>query len=85
MLPKTSKKHKNLMKKKVLFNERISKIEHGSSTLLVMSAASEMSRECNVLLAFYSRLAEMVSSKRSTGYNITVARIRRKITFSLVK
>ena len=63
------------MEKKSLYNERIIEIEHGSFTPLVMSATSGMGRECK---KFYSRLTEMISSKRGIVYSITVAWIRRK-------
>ena len=39
-------------------------------------------RECK---KFYSRLAEMISKKRKTNYNVTITWIRRKIAFSLIK
>ena len=49
---------------------------------MVMLATRGIGRESK---KFYSRSAEMISSKRVTSYNITVAWIRRKITFSLIK
>ena len=48
---------------------------------MVMSATGGMGQEWK---KFYSWLAETISSKRGTGHNITVAWIRRKITFSLI-
>ena len=65
----------NEKEKKGLYNERIIEIEHRSFTPLSMSATGGMGRECK---KFYSRLAEMISSKRNTGYNITVAWIRKR-------
>ena len=52
--------------------------ERGRFTPLVMPATGGMGRECK---DFYSHLPEMISSRRGTGYNITVA----KITLSLIK
>ena len=57
------------------------KIEHGSFTPLVMSAAGGMGQEWKKIL----RSAEMINSKRGTDYNITVAWLRKTITFSLIK
>ena len=65
----------NEKEKKGLYNERIIEIEHRSFTPLLMSATGGMGRECK---KFYSGLAEMISSKRNTGYNITVAWIRKR-------
>ena len=67
-----------MKKKRRGYNERVIEIEHGSFTPLLMSATCGMGRECK---KFYSCLAEMISVKRGTGYNITVA----WITFSLIK
>lgn len=53
-----------------------------SFTTLMMSATGGMGRECQ---KFYLHSTEMISSKKGTGYNITVARIRRQITFLLIK
>ena len=44
--------------------------ERGRFTPLVMPATGGMGRECK---DFYSHLPEMISSRRGTGYNITVA------------
>ena len=68
--------------KKKTYNERILQVEHGSFTPLVMSATGGMSRECK---KFYSRLAEVISKKRKTNYNLTITWIPRKIAFSLIK
>ena len=72
----------NKKEKKKFYNERIIKIKHGSFIPLVMSATGEMGRGCK---KFYSRLTDMISRSRGAGYNITVARIRRKITFLLMQ
>ena len=71
----------NKKEKKKFYNERIIKIKHGSFIPLVMSATGEMGRGCK---KFYSRLTDMIRRSRGAGYNITVARIRRKITFLLM-
>ena len=47
-----------------------------------MLVTREMSRECK---KFYSGLAEMISKKRKTNYNVTIMWIRRKIEFLLIK
>ena len=72
----------NEKENKRLYNERIIEIEHGSFIPLMMSAVGGMSLERK---KFYSRLAETISAKRGTGYNITVTWLRRKITFSFIK
>ena len=72
----------NEKEKKKTCNERILQVEHGSFTPLVMLVTREMSRECK---KFYSGLAEMISKKRKTNYNVTIMWIRRKIEFLLIK
>ena len=72
----------NEKEKKKRYNERSLQVEHGSFTLLVMSATEGMSRECK---KFYSRLAEMICKKSKTNCNVTIISIRRKIQFSLIK
>ena len=69
----------NEREKNKLYNERILQIELAP---LVMSATVEMGRECK---KFYPRLAEMISYKRGISYSVIAARVRRKITFSLIK
>ena len=72
----------NEKEKKKRYNERSLQVEHGSFTLLVMSATEGMSRECK---KFYSRLAEMICKRRKANYNVAITWIRRKIAFSLIK
>ena len=80
MLTQTSLNVKKENKK--LCNERIIETEHGSFIPLLMSAIGGMGQECK---KFYSCLAETISSKRGTGYNIIVAWIRRMILFSFIR
>ena len=61
---------------------RITEIEYGSFTPLMMSPTGGIDQECKKL---YSHSAEMISSKKGTGYNINVAWIRRQIIFVLIK
>ena len=72
----------NKREKKKLYNKRILQIEHRSFMPLVMSATGGMGGEYN---KFYALLAEMISYKRGTGYNVIASRVRRKITFLLIK
>ena len=48
----------------------------------VMSFTSVLNRECK---KFYQCLAEMIRSKRGTGYKIVVACIKNKVTSSFKK
>ena len=83
MLTQTSQEYMNLLKnKKRLYNVRITEIEKGKFSPLIMSPTGGIGQECK---KFYSRSAEMISSKKGTGYNIVVAWIRRQITFPLIK
>ena len=61
---------------------RITEIEYRSFTPLMMSPTGGIGQECKKL---YSHSAEMISSKKGTGYNINVAWIRRQIIFLLIK
>ena len=72
----------NEKEKKKYYNERIMQTEHGSFTLLVMSATGGMSRECR---KFYVRLSEMISEKRDVSYRTIATWIKRNITFLLMK
>ena len=65
----------NEKEKKSAYNERVQEIEHGSFTPVVMSATGGMARECS---KFYSE-------KRDQPYSVIASRIRRKISFSLIR
>ena len=57
-------------------------VEHGTFTPFVMSATGGMRRESS---KFYSRLSELISEKRESGYSIVATWIRQKIIFALIK
>ena len=72
----------NEKEKKRLYNERITQVEHGTFTPLVMSTTGGMGRE---LLTFNSWLPELISEKRESSYSIVATWIRRKFIFALIK
>ena len=63
------------------YEKRITDIEHGSFTPLVMSATGGLGTSAGV---FYKRLAPMISQKHSSPYCETMKMIRCKLAFSLV-
>ena len=76
-----NEKEKNEKEKKKQYNERVLQIEYGSFTPLVMSANGGFAREAK---KFYSRLAELVASKRNIQYSVASVWIKRKISFSFM-
>jgi len=71
----------NEKEKKKSYNERILNIEQGSFTPLVMTANGGFGRECS---KFYSRLAELIATKRKKHVSIVSAWVKRKVMFSLI-
>ena len=71
----------NEREKKRQYNERILEVEHGSFTLLVMTALGCMGREAS---KFYSRLSESIAEKRKERYTVIKNWISQKISFALV-
>lgn len=68
--------------KKRAYDQRVREIEHGSFTPLVMSITGGMSSSATI---FYSRLAGMISEKRSEAYSKVMNLIRCRIRFSLLR
>ena len=68
--------------KKRKYNKRIQMVDHGSFTPLIFGVNGGMSRETEI---FVSKLADKISTKKSTTKSETVAWIRRKIQFSLIR
>ena len=73
---------RNESEKKRHYNERVNNVEYGTFTPLVFSTNGGMGRECQV---FYKRLAMMLAEKRSVPLHESIAFIRSKISFSLLR
>ena len=73
---------KNEKGKRRQYEKRITDIEHGSFTPLVMSATGGLGPSARV---FYNRLAPMISQMHSSPYWETMKMIRCKLAFSLVE
>ena len=63
------------------YNDRVVKIEHGSSTPVVMSAFEGVGRESN---CFISKLVEKISEKQLER-SVVANYVRSKILFELVR
>ena len=72
--------HEN--EKKRMYNARILQIEKASLTPLVFSTTGGMGAEAD---RFYKHLAERISTKTDQRYSDTVAFIRRRLRFDLLK
>ena len=68
--------------KRRAYNQRVLQVEHGSFTPLVFSLFGGMSPECG---RFYSRLAQLLSEKRSENLSITTSWVRCRVSFSLLR
>ena len=68
--------------KKRMYAERVNEIEHGTFTPLIFTTTGGMSKECKT---FHSRLAQLISTKKGEDYHTTVAWIRAKTCFSLLR
>ena len=64
------------------YEERVREVEHATFTPLVLSVTGGMGRAATT---FYSRLASMISEKRSTQYSNTLNWIRCKLSFALLR
>ena len=64
------------------YSQRIINIEHGSFTPLVFTISGGMSRGTEIML---TRLSDMIASKRGESHTLTVAWMRRKISFALLR
>ena len=77
----TNSYEQNEKEKKKAYNERITQIEHGSFTPLVMSATGGMGRECR---KFNSRLSAMISDKRNIPYSLAASFLLNAIDWSML-
>ena len=73
----TYRKHERI--KKNAYEQRVLQVEHASFTPLVFSATGN---EAN---AFYKRLASVLASKRDDSYSSTLAWLRCRLSFSLLR
>ena len=68
--------------KKRKYASRIIEVENGTFTPLVFTTTGGMSQECQ---RYHSRLAELISSKKQEDYATTIAWIRTKISFGILR
>ena len=74
------RKHEN--QKKRAYEQRIREVEHGSFTPLVFSASGGMGNAARI---FYKRLASLIADKSNSPYSITLAWLRTRLSFSLLR
>ena len=74
------KRHELLKKRQ--HDQQVREVEHASFTPLVLSATGGMAKEATI---FYKRLAVCLSSKWDQPYSMTLAWLRSRITFSLLR
>ena len=72
--------HEN--EKKRMYNQRVTDIEQGTFTPLVFTTTGGMGEECK---KYHSRLAELIAMKQGEKYSKTMAWIRAKISFSIIR
>ena len=65
-----------------MYNQRVTDIEQGTFTLLVFTTTGGMGEECK---KYHSRLAELIATKQGEKYSNTMAWIRAKISFSIIR
>jgi hypothetical protein len=68
--------------KKKQYATRVMEIEHGTFTPLVFTTTGGMAGECN---RYHSRLAELLSNKKGEPYSATIAWIRTKVSFAILR
>ena len=68
--------------KKRAYEQRVREIEHASFTPLVLSATGGMANQAT---AFYKRLASRLATKWDQPYSSTMAWLRCRLTFSLLR
>ena len=68
--------------KKRKYASRIIEVENGTFTPLVFTTTGGMSQECQ---RYHSRLAELISSKKQEDYATTIAWIRTKVSFAILR
>ena len=74
------RRHERL--KKNSYEQRIRDIEHASFTPLIFSATGGLGNEAKT---FYKRLASLLASKWDNSYSSTMAWLRCRLTFSLLR
>ena len=74
------RRHENSKKRE--YSSRINEVEHGTFTPIVFSIFGGMSVECD---KFFKRINELLSEKKQIDYGISMAFIRTKISFSLLR
>ena len=72
--------HEN--EKKGMYSKRVTEIEQGTFTPLIFATTGEMGKEC---LIYHSRLSELINNKKGEVYSKTMAWIRAKISFSILR
>ena len=78
-LEKVYKQHE--AKKRQEYGGRITDIEHGTFTPLVLTTGGGMAREATV---FYKRLASLLAEKRNENYPVVMGWLRCTLSFSLL-
>ena len=68
--------------KKRAYEQRVREVEHSSFTPLVLSATGGLASEANI---FYKRLAARLAEKWEQPYSSTMAWLRCRLTFSLLR
>ena len=68
--------------KKRAYEQRVREVEHGSFTPLVFSATGGMGDAAKI---FYKRLAGMIAEKSGSPYSTTLAWLRTRLSFSLLR
>ena len=65
-----------------MYASRMLEVEQGSFTPLVFSTTGGMADECK---RYHSKLAELLSTKKSEDYSTTMSCIRAKVSFALLR
>ena len=73
---------KHEAEKKRVYGQRVREVEQASFTPLVFSSAGGMGREAAVV---YKRITSLISSKRNCHYSHTIAWIRCRLSFALLR
>ena len=79
--PSASYRHHENLKKRA-YEQRIRDVEHGSFTPLIFSVTGGLGR---IAITTYKRLASMLSSKHDQPYSTTMAWLRCRLSFSLLR
>ena len=74
------KLHENDTKR--LYSSRAPEIERGTFTPLVFTTSGRMSNECQ---RYHSRLAELLAAKTQKSYASTIAWIRTRVSFAILR